>query len=391
MILEQFEIENWSCIRRAAVMDLPAAGVVVLHGPNRTGKSSVVAALRATLFDFQPTSTKAELKRFFPNWTADAPRVTVGFRAGGTSYRVTKQFKKGGDCRLEERATGEWAVLTETPAEVHDRTLALVGNKGSEQGLQQLLWLQQTEYRLPDKKVFDPDVQAQLRNILGVMQTPLDDAFIEKVKRAWKTWYTARNQAGEKAKRTKTCELEKDLERLVQAEEVLSERDAAYRQIEQSLKRADYLEADARRLRGERDQLEPVVKTFQDEVSRSQARLKAFELQQHQVSAAEEAVKLAKGRQKEQTSAVARWTNAQDAVTAAQTQADHSAQALADAEQTHNELKQQTKRVREEARIVRNDLGVAEAHQHLMQKQAALLHSTKKCLGRKTFTGNCRA
>ena len=73
MILEQFEIENWSCIRRAAVMDLPAAGVVVLHGPNRTGKSSVVAALRATLFDFQPTSTKAELKRFSPTGPPTRP------------------------------------------------------------------------------------------------------------------------------------------------------------------------------------------------------------------------------------------------------------------------------------------------------------------------------
>jgi DNA repair exonuclease SbcCD ATPase subunit len=90
MILERFEIENWSCIRRVAVTALPAAGVVVLHGPNGTGKSSIVAALRATLFDFQPASTKAELKRYLPNWTDDAPRVTVGLKADGKSYRVTK-------------------------------------------------------------------------------------------------------------------------------------------------------------------------------------------------------------------------------------------------------------------------------------------------------------
>jgi predicted ATPase len=46
MILESFEIENWSCIARLAVKDLPATGVVVLYGPNRTGKSSIQGQLQ---------------------------------------------------------------------------------------------------------------------------------------------------------------------------------------------------------------------------------------------------------------------------------------------------------------------------------------------------------
>ena len=42
MILEGFEIENWQCIKKVSVTDLPATGVIVLHGPNRRGKSSIV-------------------------------------------------------------------------------------------------------------------------------------------------------------------------------------------------------------------------------------------------------------------------------------------------------------------------------------------------------------
>ena len=47
MILEGFEIENWSCLKHVSVSSLPPTGVVVVHGPNGTGKSSIIAALRA--------------------------------------------------------------------------------------------------------------------------------------------------------------------------------------------------------------------------------------------------------------------------------------------------------------------------------------------------------
>jgi len=36
MILEGFEIENWSCIKKVSVTSLPPTGVIVLHGPNRS-------------------------------------------------------------------------------------------------------------------------------------------------------------------------------------------------------------------------------------------------------------------------------------------------------------------------------------------------------------------
>ena len=64
MIIEGFEIENWTCIKKLAVCDLPPTGVIVLHGPNRTGKSSLVQALRACLMDYSSTTTA--LKCHYP-------------------------------------------------------------------------------------------------------------------------------------------------------------------------------------------------------------------------------------------------------------------------------------------------------------------------------------
>ena len=44
MILRGIHLEHWCCIAKLDLEDLPA-GVVVLHGPNRTGKSSLVKAI----------------------------------------------------------------------------------------------------------------------------------------------------------------------------------------------------------------------------------------------------------------------------------------------------------------------------------------------------------
>ena len=90
MILTGFDIENWSCIKRVSVSNLPTTGVIVIHGPNRTGKSSIAQALRCCLMDYSSTSTA--LKSRYPRGTAEKPAVTVGSRSGGMNYRITKQF-----------------------------------------------------------------------------------------------------------------------------------------------------------------------------------------------------------------------------------------------------------------------------------------------------------
>src|SRR5271166_4855817 len=90
MILEGFELENWQCIKKVSVTGLPATGGIVLHGPNRRGKSSIVRALRACLMDYPSTTTA--LKSSYPRGTDKKPLASVTFQAAGTAYRITKHF-----------------------------------------------------------------------------------------------------------------------------------------------------------------------------------------------------------------------------------------------------------------------------------------------------------
>jgi len=209
MILEGFEIENWSCIRRVAVHGLPQTGVIVLHGPNGTGKSSILEALRACMMDNK--STSKSLGRGFPKNSNEKPRVSVTFRAGGTSWRITKQFGSK-DSKLESRTiTGDWKLETADPSEAHERTRQLSGSSDSKLGLHQLLWLTQAEFHLPDPKNFDADVQSRLRTVLGVLQTRQDDRFLGRVKEEWSRWFGARSKPGDKPKLKKDCPLDKAL------------------------------------------------------------------------------------------------------------------------------------------------------------------------------------
>ena len=216
MILESFEIENWSCLKHIVVNDLPASGVIVLHGPNGTGKSSIVEALHACLMDFK--SGSQAIGRGIPVTGEQKPRVSVVFRAQEKSWRICKGFgtKVGTkESKLESRMPdGTWKTETTDATEADDKTRQLAGGCKSEAGLYQLLWLTQAEFRLPKPSKFDGGVQSQLRNVLGVLQTPLDDRFLDRVKEGWSHWFHRRSKPGKAPTMKKDCTLKKALAQL---------------------------------------------------------------------------------------------------------------------------------------------------------------------------------
>lgn len=190
MILEGFEIENWSCIKRVAVSSLPPTGVIVFHGPNRTGKSSIVQALRACLMDYPSSSKSQAVTTSYPRGLGEKPVVSITFLAGGTTYRIKKWFGTNKSELASRTSSGAWRVETTSAADAHERTCGYAGGNDSSKGLHQLLWLTQAEFRLPDPKEFDSNTQCQLRGILGVLQTVLDDRFMQRAKERWNLWYS---------------------------------------------------------------------------------------------------------------------------------------------------------------------------------------------------------
>ena len=77
MILRAIRIEHWCCIASLDLSDLPPHGIIVLHGPNRTGKSSLVRAIRAGIFDLDHDTSRGELKSAMPYNGAGPPRIVI--------------------------------------------------------------------------------------------------------------------------------------------------------------------------------------------------------------------------------------------------------------------------------------------------------------------------
>lgn len=339
MILEHFSVENWSCIRRIVVENLPVTGVVVFHGPNGTGKSSIVAALRAALMDYAPASTDRDLRRWFPT-EGEPPRVTVGFRVGAIGYRLTKQFKKNGECRLEKQAAGGWELLTKSPAEVHDEAKRLAGGSDSTRGLYQLLWLDQAQFKLPTIKDFDAGVQADLRRVLGVMQTPLDDIFIGRVRERREVWYAARGKSSEPPKLKPKCQLSEKLTRLETYQQQLVVHEARHAEMRRSVERADNLERQIGTFDKNLATQTQTVNELRAEADRCQKRRTVFELARHRVNTAATVLATSEKALAERNELVGNIAGAQRGVVAARSAASAATEQLTAAQASLKELRQ---------------------------------------------------
>src|SRR5437667_114579 len=86
-------VSSCACTSTPSPTDL-RDGVIVLHGPNRTGKSSLVQAIRSTLFDHFHDSQDATLLAAVPWKTKATPHVAIEFEHGEKRYRITKTFAK---------------------------------------------------------------------------------------------------------------------------------------------------------------------------------------------------------------------------------------------------------------------------------------------------------
>src|SRR4029079_3309984 len=99
MRLERLEVQNFRGIRSATIEFGPA--ITVLHGPNELGKSTLVEAIQAALF--QQTNLKTGDEHV--TWDSSLPAcVTLTFQHQGTLWRVSKQFGVKTSAKLESSA-----------------------------------------------------------------------------------------------------------------------------------------------------------------------------------------------------------------------------------------------------------------------------------------------
>ena len=220
-------------------------------------------------------STTTALKSCYPRGTDKKPVVAVTFQAAGTAYRITKHFGSNKSKFESKTPEGAWKVETTAYAEAHDRACDYAGGDDSTKGLHQLLWLTQSEFRLPDAKKFDANVQAQLRAILGVLQTPLDDRFIERVKKRWNVWYSGQRKPGKQQELKESCKLAENLKKLKAGQKELQDSEARFGEVEGLLRQTDELEIRKLDLKRQLEDRTSDQKTLTEEHRRSQVRIEA--------------------------------------------------------------------------------------------------------------------
>ena len=144
MKIKSFELNNFRKFRSPVQLDGFTDGLNIVVEPNETGKSTLLDAMRATLFERH--TSKNELTKSYCPWDDEvAPSVSMCFGLDACEWQIDKQFLKGAFARLSgggSRFEGEAA---------EERLQSLLGferggNRGSDldsRGALGLLWVEQ--------------------------------------------------------------------------------------------------------------------------------------------------------------------------------------------------------------------------------------------------------
>ena len=154
MKIRSLRVEQFKKFDQAVLVDGFAGGLNLLTGPNETGKSTLLLALRAALFERHGTKSDA-VRSFAPHHVTGArPTVTLEFEIKGECLRLEKSFLKRPSARLE-RANGQRFEGMEAEAELR-QVLGLDPkekspiNKPSPAHFGVLLTPQATSFKQPD-------------------------------------------------------------------------------------------------------------------------------------------------------------------------------------------------------------------------------------------------
>ena len=354
MILRGIHVEHWCCIASLQLEDLPE-GIIILHGPNRTGKSSLVKALRGCLFDFDHDTTRADFRSCLPSSGAGPPLVSVEFETQGEVYRLSKAFSKRSDgySKLERKTGGGWSLMEGSPKEATRRVRELLGADRSDQGLNQLLWLDQGVMTLPDARKLDASLEKQLANVLGVMVTASDLGFKQALDKRYSRWFGVR---GEHRPTSPVTELQNQRQERLKN---LAELQTKLRDVEQTIRDLDDCQNALPQAQTDLAAARLELARLQQEQERSHERRKQYECAQRDCQAAEHQAAAARQRLDDWQAAKGRWQAAESAT--AQANAVREA-ALRDrdrlaAERTAGEQAlQAARRTEEEHRLARDEL-----------------------------------
>ena len=192
MKLRRLKVEQLRQFRQPFEMDDLQPGLNLIHGPNESGKSTLVRAIRAAFFERYRTTSVDDLRPWGDS--AAAPTVTLDFDAQQKSWHLVKSFLQRKRCDLTVDSTS----YSEDEAE--EKLAELLGFQFSAKGVSKpehwgvpgLLWVEQgTGQNIEDAVKHAGDhLKSALNSLVGEVASTGGDELIEQVKARWSELFT---------------------------------------------------------------------------------------------------------------------------------------------------------------------------------------------------------
>lgn len=265
MIVESISLENWKKFRDPVEIQFQD-GLNVIHGPNESGKTTLMESLRTILFS-KHSSRSRNIKAIIPFDSQLAPQAMVTFRNNGDRYKVTKRFVQPMSV-LEKWNMTVWERLSEGDAA--DRTVA--GITGGELprtgdtkpqfwGVSQCLWMVQGEPIISDE--LNSETFSSLQRMIGAsIESGEEKRILEVLNERFSEYYTATRKDRKKSPLLKLEEaLQKEKEDLQKSREKLHRKDELMRNLEDNefMKNKKTIT-----LKGAREELSDLQKTIEE-------------------------------------------------------------------------------------------------------------------------------
>lgn len=233
MRIHSLEIKNVRGIEHLVLDDLPETGVVVIHGENEAGKSTIVEALDVVLTE-KHTARPSGIRDLQPVGKDVSPEVIADISVGEYRFRIAKRWLQKKYCELAI-SSPRHAQYTGRQA---DDELEQILSENMDRQLLDVLFMRQDDSNDAISAVGIPSLTQALEQESGLAEDEVsgdDSQLLGKVDKEYKRYYTEKTgkPAGEYKKAQETLE---------RAEQELEEATAAVRGLDSVVERYEHLE-----------------------------------------------------------------------------------------------------------------------------------------------------
>jgi DNA repair exonuclease SbcCD ATPase subunit len=197
MILRSLTVSGLRCFRNPAQLNDFSEGINIIHGPNESGKSTLITGLALAFLDRHDMTGEA-IEAFRPWGTSLSPVINAEFTFGGKRYCLEKGFLDNARStlsewdgrryqRLDEGKAADNKVRRMMQAEFSGRGLS----KNTQWGLAHLLWMPQGADRFHSLSLAEPGIEDYFRQAMGAtLFSKEDDKLLGSISKRYSGIFT---------------------------------------------------------------------------------------------------------------------------------------------------------------------------------------------------------